>query len=360
MTKFNLAAVRDASVWSMYRNRERIQLNPYYQREGDIWNIDKRQLLIDTIINGFDVPKIYLHKISQDNANSDHDFAVIDGKQRLSTMWDFIRGGFALASDFEYVRDESLKLGGMTYADLSGEHPEIVADFNAYHLDIVTIETSEIELIEDMFSRLNEAVPLNAAEKRNAKPGPLPQMVRDLSALPFFSKKIPFSNRRYRHFDISAKMLYLASRGGAADTKKAYLDRFFVENSKATRASIAQYEQKVTEVLLAMEKIFTDSDYLLRSVGMIILYFLLFDRAIMTGNVSLISRSTIIGFDDARRENRIMAESDIAKADYDLLEFDRLTQSPNDGVSLRFRLAVIDEHLFFGILGFDPPAPKQE
>jgi len=35
-----------------------------------------------------------------------------------------------------------------------------------------------------------------------------------------------------------------------------------------------------------------------------------------------------------------------------LLEFDRFTQSPNDGIAMRFRMAVFDEHLFQGALGF--------
>lgn len=360
MTAFNLGAIRDASVWSMYRNREKIDLNPYYQREGDIWNDDKKQLLIDTIINGFDVPKLYLHKLPTSGTPGQFDFAVIDGKQRLSTMWEFIRGEFALADDFDYVKDDKIKLGGKTYSDLSAEFPDIVADFNAYHLDVVTIETSEVELIEDMFSRLNEAVPLNAAEKRNAKPGPLPLAVRNLATLPFFIDKIPFTNTRYRHFDLSSKLLYLAYRGGAADTKKAYLDKFFLDHAKSDRSDIQKYEDRANISVRHMERIFINKDPLLRSVGMIVLYYLIFDRIVSKGNLQNVTRNMFVAFDEKRIINRRTAESDIAKADYDLLEFDRLTQSPNDGVALRFRLAVMDDHLFGRALGFEPPAPKQE
>lgn len=360
MTNFNIGYKRDSSVWSMYRIRDRIDLNPSYQREGDIWDSDKRQLLIDTIINGFDVPKLYLHKLTMTTPSGVNDYAVIDGKQRLSTMWDFIKGGFALANDFEYVKDDKIKLGGKTYSDLSAEFPEIVADFNAYQLTVVTIETSDVELIEDMFSRLNEAVPLNAAEKRNAKPGPLPQAVRTLSKMPFFENKVPFTNKRYRHLDMAAKMLYLASRGGAADTKKAYLDKFFLDNSASNTSNIQILLDKTKKILDEMDKIFTDSDNLLRSVGIIILYYLLFDRAIGAGQVNLISRAKFSEFDTKRKDNRVAAEEDIAKADFDLLEFDRLTQSPNDGVALKFRLAVVDQHIFGGKLKFELALLQQE
>ena len=50
-----------------------------------------------------------------------------------------------------------------------------------------------------------------------------------------------------------------------------------------------------------------------------------------------------------------MRNPDISQPDYKLLEFDRYTQSPNDGVALRYRLAVIDEKTFGGKLGFEQP-----
>ena len=113
-----------------------------------------------------------MHKFTEPQpANGNrYEFAVIDGKQRLSTMWSFIQGKFALPSDFSYVKDESLKLAGLTYADIARDFPDIRTDFNSYNIDVVTIETSDTELIEDMFSRLNEAMPLNAArEKRQTE-----------------------------------------------------------------------------------------------------------------------------------------------------------------------------------------------
>lgn len=338
--------------------RDQIDMNPVYQRESDIWTPEKRQLLIDTIINGFDVPKVYMHKFadgSGSSASPSREFAVIDGKQRLSTMWSFIQGKFALPSDFTYVKDESVKLGGLTYADIARDFPDIKADFDSYKLDVVTIETPELELIEDMFSRLNEAMPLNAAEKRNARPGPLPSAVRSLVAGPLFSAKLPFTNRRYRHYDLAAKMFFLANRDAVSDTKKAYIDRFFEANAASTAADIASFVGRTQEATQAMSGVFVDKDPLLRSVGMIILYYILFEKALGMNLIGILTRPTFLAFEDERTKNRESAEHDIASADYKLLEFDRYTQSPNDGVALRFRLAVIDEKAFGGQFGFEFP-----
>jgi hypothetical protein len=71
-----------------------------------------------------------------------------------------------------------------------------------------------------------EAVPLSAAEKRNALPGPLPAEIRTVAKRDFFLKNLPFTNSRYRHFDLAAKFLLTEEVEKITDTKKVYLDAF--------------------------------------------------------------------------------------------------------------------------------------
>ena len=334
--------------------RDRINMSPVYQRQGDIWNLEKRQLLIDTIINRFDVPKLYVHKFVPPLAEKEksYDYAMIDGKQRVKAILDFIDNLYPLDDKFRYLRDSNIDIGGLTYHELSAKHPDIKADFDSYSLDVVTIEAKDTEIIEDLFSRLNEAVPLNAAEKRNARPGLLPPLVRQLARQKFFSQLLPFGNSRYRHYDILAKMLLLASGSSVVDTKKAYLDRFFEKHAGSSQRDVMAIGTKVRRILRAMESVFVEKDPLLRSVGMISLYFLLFERAIRTKQQDRLARSIFGKFERDRKKNREMAEEDIAEASYGLLEFDRFAQSPNDGVALRYRLAVADDYLFNRELGF--------
>lgn len=354
MTRFQINRLQRSSAWSLFRMRDSIKMDPLYQRQGDVWTLDKRCLLIDTMINGFDVPKLYLHKFPTPLIEGDrsYEYAMIDGKQRTEAIFDFIENKFPLDADFVYMRDNDVDLGRLTYQELARRYPDIKQDFDSFNLDVITIDTDDTELIEDMFSRLNEAMPLNAAEKRNARGGPLPQFVRELAQHAFFTQKTPFTNRRYRHFDIIAKMLLMASRENVADTKKAYLDSFFARHSESTRADVEHLKNRVNTVLDAMAEVFIDNDALLRSVGMVSLYFLLFDAAVAKGIESRIERVKLFAFEDARQLNRLKAEEDIAQANYNFLEFDRFAQSPNDGFAMRFRLAVLDQELFQGELGF--------
>ena len=46
-----------------YLWRSAIQEKPPYQRESSVWSLEKQQLFIDSLLNGYDVPKIYLHDL---------------------------------------------------------------------------------------------------------------------------------------------------------------------------------------------------------------------------------------------------------------------------------------------------------
>jgi hypothetical protein len=335
--------MQNNTILYLYSERQTLQLDPTYQRLGDIWTIEKRQLLIDSILNGFDIPKIYLHEFFPGPTSSeDYRFAIIDGKQRLTSIWGFIDNEFPLSEDITLIREPDAKVAGLTYEELSGKYPRISTRFDATSLPIIAVQTDDTDLIEDMFSRLNEAVPLNAAEKRNAFRGPLPPLIRQLARLRFFTKKLPSENTRYRHYDTAAKFLYFEHSKGVTDTKKAYLDEFVRNYRDKEKAEAAKdlYEQS-ERVLSAMTKVFTDNDPLLRPVGMLVLYYLLFREQIQTNGLAPIERSKLVAFEEARKENRLVAEGDISNANYELLEFDRYSQSPNDEVALKYRLKVL-------------------
>lgn len=345
MNDFEIHDLRKNTVLYLYSQRDQIWTDPPYQRLGDIWTLDKKQLLMDSIINGFDIPKLYFRDyvalVDDAEGNPKYRYAIIDGKQRLTSIWQFIEGRYALSEGFEYLRDPEVNAAGLTYSELATQYPGLRLEFDQTPLPVVTIVTNDEEIIEDLFSRLNEAVSLSAAEKRNAFGGPIPPLIRELVQHKFFIEKVPFSNSRYRHYDLAAKMLLFEHEGKVADTKKAYLDnlvRGFKGRSEGEALNLAEH---VNVVLDKMAGIFVDQDSLLESVGMIALYFLLFRAAFRDNKMERLTRRNLQRFEHKRLENRQVASNDIAQAEYALLEFDRYAQSPNDGFALEFRLNVL-------------------
>lgn len=357
MDEFTLGRYPQSSVLVVYSERDQIELDPAYQRISGIWSHEKRQLLLDSLLNGFDVPKLYFHEFVPpiQKGGKRFRYAIIDGKQRLLTIWEFIDGKISLAEDFTYLRDDRVKAGGLDYQTLAQRYPTIKGRFDATPLDIVTIRTKDVELIEDMFSRLNEAVPLNAPERRNAFGGPIPSAIKKVAVHDFFKKRLPFTDRRYRHRDLSAKFLYLEYEDRIANTKKGDLDGFVINfrrwrkegKAKASPSAVARIVAASIEVLDVMASTFVSSDTLLRQVGMVTLYYHLY-RQVKAKRVDAVKRDLLVAFERTRAANRERVE-EVGEAgqgvDVELLEFDKHSQTPNDAYAIRIRLRILVKFL---------------
>jgi hypothetical protein len=347
MKNYEINYLKDSGLLSLYFIKDNIFLDAEYQRTGDIWNLEKRQLLIDSLINGFDIPKIYLHEYITPLKlkGKTYKYAVIDGKQRLKAIWLFIDDKFTLGEDITYLDNPEVGLKNLNYTSIANKFPEIKARFDAISLNVVLIRTNDVEIIEDMFSRLNEAAPLNAPEKRNAFGGPMPKEIRALAKHNFFSNCLPFKNVRYRYYDIAVKFLYLSSLDEFSDTKKIYLDEFVKVYKKKGTASAKKVSLKAKTILDAMCKVFKNKDPLLKSIGLLTIYYLLFKNMSEANKIKAINRDRLHEFEKIRRDNRQLAEEDITKAKWEYLEFDRLNQTPNDAVAVKFRYSVLNKYI---------------
>ena len=322
--------------------KEEIDFSPDYQRESDIWSTSKKQLFIDSLINNLDIPKLYFHEVAK-SAAYPYRYAVVDGKQRLETLFEFLNDGFAISEDFEDLSGEGRNVKGKRYSEFLQVGIRFKTLFDATQLPVFVIKTDDKDLIDEMFYRLNEAAPLNAAEKRNSFRGPYPKIVRDLVSHNFFQSKVPFTSRRYRHHDMIGKMLLLSNSAKVVDTKRIHLDVFAKSMVNFPDPQAASIEADVRSSLDYLDQIFANSDKLLRSSAVIPLLYLALKELKQLNAVSCLTRVRLEDFEQARIQNRMRArdnEEDEA-VDYTLLEYDRLIQSPNDSSSIEFRKTVL-------------------
>jgi len=165
---------RDFSVGKALRWRGAIYDDPPYQRESYVWSLAKQQLFIDSLLNGFDVPKIYLHDLR--GLHPTKVYAVVDGKQRLNTIWRFLGDEFPLAEDFRIEPANAPPLppdvtpprAGSRFSEFDPAWREAL---RTTFLSVVLIRDATEDDIEDLFARLNSGEPLSAAERRNARGG---------------------------------------------------------------------------------------------------------------------------------------------------------------------------------------------
>jgi hypothetical protein len=278
-------------------------------------------------------------------------YAIIAGKQRLETIWGFKADLFPLSKDFVYNDNEKVNAKGMKYSELSEEYPALSVHFDSFVLPVILVRTDDCDLIEDMFSRLNEGVPLSAAEKRNAIGGPMAKAIRDLAQNKFFTKKVRIRNSRYQHLEVAGRLMFIENslmHNQLIDTKKTYLDEFVWTYKRNKNLSLKELYGAVIKILESMNEVFEDTDEMLMSQGVIPIYYLLYrslDKLNKAGNVD---RKDLDRFREAVRINRKEAEEDLNKANFELLEYHRLSiQGTNDASSIRERYRIISK--FFHI-----------
>lgn len=197
--------------------RRYFKLNPTpeYQRDA-VWSREQKQLLIDSIIRNMDIPKLYFRKLYDD---PQYEYEIIDGQQRIRTVYEFHNNEFPLSEKFS-----DSGLGGLYYRDL----PEDIKDaIDLYQFSITVIDEADDDEVRDMFYRLQNGKPLNAAEKRNAVGGNMRDFIANLvNTHPVF-QAYRRDNQRFAHEQMLGQCIVLELTGNITDVKSAQLDRLY-------------------------------------------------------------------------------------------------------------------------------------
>ena len=336
---------RDFSVGKALAWKGAIYDDPPYQRESFAWSVAKQQRFIDSLLNGFDVPKIYLHDLR--GRHPTRVYAIIDGKQRLNAIWRFLEGTLALAHDFEIEPANVPELPTGVDPPRAGAH---FADFEpAWQkvlkrtpLSVVLVQEATVEDIEDLFSRLNSGEPLNAAEKRNARGGDMAALVRLVARRPFVVDWLGWTGTRFQHLDLAARLLLVeAAEGGTVpDLGSRALDAFLDSNRRLAGPQRDQLLARVVAGLARLERVFRRADPLLARQPPVTLYYLLVREIFRSDGKALDKlRPFLEAFDAARKA---IVDGSNGPRDAELVEFTQLgSQRPNDGGSLARRLDIL-------------------
>ena len=133
--------------------------------------MDQKQLLIDTILREYDVPKMYWRKLP----GTPDRYGVVDGQQRLRAIWSFFDGEFTLPKNAEDI--DGIPVKGCSYETLNDD---LQIRFDSYPIDVVILEDTDEDEVREMFLRLQNGTSLKAQEKRNSMVGAMREFVRSL------------------------------------------------------------------------------------------------------------------------------------------------------------------------------------
>lgn len=338
---YKIGELGDQTIRTIVEIKDKIDFFPVYQRYGNIWDNYKKKLLIDTILNGFDIPKFYFNYfVEQNNPLNKNNmiYAVIDGKQRLQAIIDFVENKFSLDNEFEYFSNPSLNLKNLTYQQIAQSFPEVISKFWETNLDIIFVSTDDEDMLEELFLRLNGGEALTNAEKRNAIGGYFNERIRHIvESIDFFKDNVRFKNPRYQHQDLLTKIIFIEETNQLISLKNSSLNEF-VRNNRLQSVEIDTLIDKVLVNLNILSSIFENKDILLRGKGVIPVYYYYITRNQPNGQLF---RNFLIDFEESRQENKRLDEQ---SSNPILVEYDRLNQQAvHTEKSLIRRFQIIDK-----------------
>lgn len=230
----------------IYKRRNRYEI-PEWQR-GEVWDAGRKQQLIDSILRGWKLPKFYLLKQSEDQ------YEVVDGQQRLSAIYEFFSNELALPVE------GIPQFGGQYYKDLSTRMSDAFDDFE---IEFDEIEDATEEEIKLFFQRLQQGLPLSSSEKLNSVHSKLRDFCRKLIEHKFFSESVPIANTRLAHFDITTKVAAIEVEG--IDTSLRFDEVAAVFESQKNFSSASAVAKRIKNALDFLYTAFPTQDPALKN-----------------------------------------------------------------------------------------------
>lgn len=208
----------------------KFNFNPPYQRKS-IWSDEKQSYFIDSLLRNFPIPPIFLHR-KIDTETGKTTFDVIDGKQRLTAIARFINNEIPAANEYG-PPDAATGLDGLYFKDLSTNQAltDVRAAFWKYDLPVEYIDPTDVDLIEDVFDRLNRnGEALKGQELRNAQyhSTALMKAVDELALQPYLAERLKVTDlARMEDKEFCSECLLSAAEERVIGSSQEILDELY-------------------------------------------------------------------------------------------------------------------------------------
>lgn len=159
-----------------------IELQPDFQRKERVWSAKEKSLLIESILLGLPIPMFYFAE------REDGSWLIVDGLQRTTTIFDYMRGEFSL-TDLKYFNDPEDSVYRKKFQDLPRQYQRKIREYQI-NGHLISVEKNDFEMVRELFQRINTyGRVLSAQEIRCAlNPGTSIPFIRYLAETDEFTK----------------------------------------------------------------------------------------------------------------------------------------------------------------------------
>lgn len=242
-------SVRDFEEW---HDRGELVLAPKFQRR-EVWSPMARSFLMDTILRGKPIPKLYMRQdVNPKTRRTTRE--IVDGQQRLQTVLTFIKDAFRVS------KTHNEEHGGRYFSSLGSS---VQIDILKYEFVVDLLQDIPDNEVYDIFARLNTySEKLKPQELRNAKWfGEFKTSVYQLTKefVGFLEKSKVFTPKqilRMAEAEFISELL-LAMHEGIREGKKAVIDKAYKDYDKQF-PDRKMYEKRFRETMDTVGAIMDD------------------------------------------------------------------------------------------------------
>jgi len=176
-----------------YMKKGKVLFDHPCQRKAGQWDDEQISLLVHSLLANYPVPPIY----SVDDDENEK-YSVLDGKQRLTTLDNFLKNEWKLTDDFpEVIIDgTTYDISGLGFDELPEDAKDVLGDAE---LPMVMLKNCTDDEIEEIFKRLNNGTALTLDQKTRSELGDrLATFIDEVTALEFFKTKAHFTKRQLK------------------------------------------------------------------------------------------------------------------------------------------------------------------
>lgn len=230
MTKIidNIVFDRKTVKWLYDLYKENLlEIDNSYQRRF-VWSKSNQIQLIETILLNYPIPEIYLLERGTNPENGETLYSIIDGQQRLTSVFEFIADEYSLEK--RYLIENNRSYENLRFSELSSDERSSLWKY-PFVVRIVNESVTKEETIE-MFLRLNRtSTTLNPQELRHAEfEGLFLRLAEELTDLEFWEKRNLFTGtdlRRMGDVQFVSQILIFFRFGFEEETSQSAINRAY-------------------------------------------------------------------------------------------------------------------------------------
>jgi hypothetical protein len=231
--------VEDWSIEKLDKERTRITF-PEYQREKRLWPNEKKSVLIDSVLRDIDIPKLYFNELRDQNIE------VVDGQQRLWSVWDF------LDDEFPYMNDGRRQF----YSELTAAEKQRLKQ---YKFQITMFREADDDYLRELFVRLQLGLLLNAGEKLHATKGKMKSFIFSTLVSHQFILHLGIPKRRYARETLCAQICINSfSRAKLREFSRTRYDdllHFFTEYADPRGPDLALFTAQSAKIASTLDQL---------------------------------------------------------------------------------------------------------